>query len=81
MPIYEYECGKCGHRFENLQEVNDPAPCCPKCKGGVRKLMSAATPLTSKRGSPGQACRGMEEGCGVPQCPGGACGGGKCPGM
>lgn len=32
MPIYEYECQQCHHRFEELQRVNDPAPeQCPEC--------------------------------------------------
>ena len=23
MPIYEYECTKCGHRFEKIQKISD----------------------------------------------------------
>ena len=44
MPIYEYECGVCGHRLEVLQRLGEPAPSgCPACgKGALRKLMSAA---------------------------------------
>jgi putative FmdB family regulatory protein len=42
VPLYEYECEKCGHRFERIQKVSDPPPkSCPKCKGKVRKLISA----------------------------------------
>jgi putative FmdB family regulatory protein len=42
MPLYEYECTKCGHRFEVIQKrSNSPASRCPKCKGKVRKLLSA----------------------------------------
>ena len=42
MPLYEYECTKCGHRFEVIQKFSDPlAKKCPKCKGLVRKLLSA----------------------------------------
>jgi len=43
MPIYEYECAKCGHRFERMQKVSDPPPrSCPVCKGRkVQKLISA----------------------------------------
>jgi len=47
MPIYEYECQKCGERFEVTQKMSDP----PlkkhgngsKCGGKVAKLMSANT--------------------------------------
>jgi len=44
MPVYEYECKKCGHRFELIQKVSDPPPAkCPKCKEGeIQKLLSAA---------------------------------------
>lgn len=31
MPIYEYTCPACGHDFEKMQKVNDPAPGCPSC--------------------------------------------------
>jgi len=42
MPLYEYECGKCGHRFEVIQKFSDrPKKKCPKCQGAVRKLPSA----------------------------------------
>jgi predicted nucleic acid-binding Zn ribbon protein len=30
MPVYEYECSKCGHRFDRLHKHTDPAPPCPK---------------------------------------------------
>lgn len=42
MPIYEYECTKCGHRFERLQRVADrKVRTCPVCKGRVQRLFSA----------------------------------------
>lgn len=40
MPIYEYECKQCGHRFERKQSVNDdPLKVCPVCQGNLRKLL------------------------------------------
>lgn len=44
MPIYEYECKDCGHRFEALQKISDrPLTECPACgKREVSKLISAA---------------------------------------
>jgi len=42
MPLYEYECGACGHRFEVIQKFSDqPITECPKCHGALRKLQSA----------------------------------------
>jgi putative FmdB family regulatory protein len=41
MPLYEYECEACGHRFEQIQRFSDPAvEACPVCGGQVRKLLS-----------------------------------------
>ena len=40
MPIYEYQCQKCG-TFEATQKITDkPLNKCPTCKGKVRKLIS-----------------------------------------
>jgi putative FmdB family regulatory protein len=42
MPLYEYECDNCGHRFEVIQKFSDaPIEKCPKCGGPVHKLQSA----------------------------------------
>ena len=43
MPLYEYECGACGHRFEIIQKFSDgPPEACPKCgKGPLQRLMSS----------------------------------------
>ena len=43
MPLYEYECESCGHRFELIQRVADPpAERCVSCgKEPVHKLLSA----------------------------------------
>jgi putative FmdB family regulatory protein len=42
MPIYEYECQSCGHRFEEWQKMSDkPVKVCPKCNARkVEKLIS-----------------------------------------
>lgn len=40
MPIYEYECGKCGV-FEVSQRISDAALSkCPTCRRKVRRLIS-----------------------------------------
>ena len=42
MPLYEYQCDACGHRFEIIRRFSDPPlEICPKCGGAVRKLQSA----------------------------------------
>ena len=42
MPLYEYECEICGHRFERIQKFSDRlVDSCPKCSGVVRKLLSS----------------------------------------
>src|SRR5438876_4111699 len=42
MPLYEYLCDACGHRFERIQKFSDPiADTCPKCGGAVHKLVSS----------------------------------------
>jgi putative FmdB family regulatory protein len=42
MPLYEYQCGACGHTFEKIQKFSDPLETtCPKCGGPVHKLMSS----------------------------------------
>jgi putative FmdB family regulatory protein len=42
MPLYEYQCETCEHRFEKIQKFSDPPPAaCPKCGGPVRKLFSS----------------------------------------
>lgn len=42
MPLYEYQCEACGHRFEIIQKFSDPpVEKCPVCGGQVQKLMSA----------------------------------------
>jgi len=43
MPIYEYECAKCGE-FEVTQRItDDPLKRCPKCRSKVRKLISSTS--------------------------------------
>src|SRR5579863_3027707 len=42
MPLYEYLCDACGHRFELIMKYSDPPlEICPKCGGRVHKLQSA----------------------------------------
>jgi len=41
MPIYEYECSKCGDSFEITQKITDkPLKKCKKCGGKLHKIIS-----------------------------------------
>lgn len=66
MPIYEYNCRGCGHRFETLVWASS-TPACPKCESqkleklpsvpaltpNPNKAMGAPTPWQNARGMPG----------------------------
>ena len=42
MPLYEYECLKCGRRTEKIENVSGPhLKKCPHCGGKVESLISA----------------------------------------
>ncbi|HLF86743.1 MAG TPA: FmdB family zinc ribbon protein [Nitrospiria bacterium] len=42
MPIYEYECTKCGNRIEVIQGFSDPPITdCNTCSGKVKKVISS----------------------------------------
>jgi putative FmdB family regulatory protein len=50
MPLYEYQCKKCGHRFEKIQKFSDkPVKKCPECGGSVEQVISA--PAVQFKGS------------------------------
>jgi putative FmdB family regulatory protein len=42
MPLYEYQCDACSHRFEVIQKYSDPlVDSCPRCGAKVQKLVSS----------------------------------------
>lgn len=50
MPLYEYQCKKCRHRFEKIQKFSDPPiKKCPECGGAVEQLISS--PAVQFKGS------------------------------
>ncbi|HBL37374.1 MAG TPA: hypothetical protein DDZ55_11260 [Firmicutes bacterium] len=68
MPIYEFSCSECKHKFEELCKCNTDSLPCPKCGGkNTNRLVSsfAVTGDSRTKGS-GSSC-----GCG-------SCGGGHC---
>ena len=43
MPLYEYQCEKCGLVHEVIQKFSDsPLQECPECTGPLQKLLSAS---------------------------------------
>jgi len=50
MPLYEYQCKKCGHQFEKIQKFSDKMiKKCPDCGGPVEQMISA--PAVQFKGS------------------------------
>ena len=50
MPLYEYLCKKCGHRFERIQLFSAAmVKKCPECGGKVEQMISA--PAVQFKGS------------------------------
>lgn len=45
MPIYEFECERCGDRFEELVPSEVPSVACPSCGSSrARRLLSSVAP-------------------------------------
>jgi putative FmdB family regulatory protein len=70
MPIYEYTCQACDHRFEELVSVSGgTVVACPSCASGdVEKLFSTFAMHAAGRDMPassgGGGCCGGSCGCG-----------------
>ena len=79
MPTYEYECTKCGHRFEAFQQMSaKPLDTCPACGKKAKRLISSgvgfifkgagfyATDYAKKQPAPpgpAAGCPAAKEGC------------------
>ena len=43
VPIYEFQCESCGHRFEKLMRISAEPPACPDCAHAqCKKLVSSS---------------------------------------
>jgi putative FmdB family regulatory protein len=51
MPVYEYQCGRCGHEFEREQRISDkPVRKCPSCGAMKAKRLISRTSFVLKGG-------------------------------
>jgi putative FmdB family regulatory protein len=42
LPLYEYKCVKCGHRFEKIESMNaSTTKKCPKCGAKAERMFAA----------------------------------------
>ena len=42
MPLHEYKCKKCKHKFEKIQKFSDrPLRKCPECSGPLEQVLHA----------------------------------------
>lgn len=85
MPTYEYECQKCGYRFEKFQNMSEePLKNCPQCGGELKRLIGKGAGIIFKgsgfyatdykRSSQSEkTCCGKDEPCDVPPCSDGTC--------
>ena len=57
MPLFEYQCKKCGYRFEELQKgTSAKPPKCPKCKSGqTTRQLSTFSASAHESGSGGSS--------------------------
>ena len=72
MPLYEYHCPTCNHKFDKLQSMNAIGADCPRCEQPARRAISVFAAV-SKGGSTASDFSPMP-----PMGGGGCCGGGCC---
>ncbi len=59
MPIYEYSCQACGHRFQEMRCMEDRhLAICPQCHGRAEKFLSCFAALGSSEDRNGEGLSG-----------------------
>lgn len=57
MPIYDFKCAECGHRFELLTSISRRSQAvCPKCGGAVERVYEGKWSMGIRSGSGQGAC-------------------------
>lgn len=69
MPLFEYTCKQCDHRFEALV-FGSEKPSCPKCKSKSLAPQLSVFAVAGKGGSSSPAASGPCGSCGDPRGPG-----------
>jgi putative FmdB family regulatory protein len=68
MPIFEYSCRRCDHRFETIVRSAREKIVCPKCQSKTvdKQLSVFSSPATGKEASPaaGAGCACTPQTCG-----------------
>ncbi len=74
MPLFEYQCGSCGHRFEHLTR-SSVTPSCPNCHSTIleKQLSVFAVGSSAVSSGPKPPADSPCASCGLPGGPG-ACG-------
>ena len=71
MPLYEYFCPTCNHKFDKLQPMNTSGADCPVCEQPARRAISVFAAVS--KGESGATDFGP-----LPPLGGGGCCGGGC---
>ena len=73
MPLYEYHCPTCNHRFDKLQPMSAAGADCPRCEQPAKRAISVFAAISAGAGS-GSDFSPMN----LPPLSGGGCCGGGC---
>ena len=74
MPIYEYHCPTCDHKFDKLQSMSATGADCPQCEQPAKRAISVFAAISAGETSDGGDFSSMP----VPPMRGGGCCGGGC---
>ena len=54
MPIYEYSCPTCAHKFEKLQPMSSSGADCPVCEQPARRAISVFASVSRDEAGAGE---------------------------
>ena len=73
MPLYEYHCPICNHRFDKLQPMSAAGADCPHCEQPAKRAISVFAAISAGAGYGSDSSP-----LNLPPLPGGGCCGGGC---
>lgn len=71
MPLYEYHCASCNHKFDKLQPMSSTGAECPICEQPARRAISVFAAISGSQSSSSDFSP-------LPPMGGGGCCGGSC---